>query len=423
MITALSSVFNIDERFPAMAAVDGADSANRVAEQRPLEVNSGSGSKVVLNSLLCFINNKKDELPSDTIVNLCLKVFNTSDIEIAKEELAALTPNGARIKKRVGPKKDTTNLEDIVKKMHELDSLDNEFIFATADLKKLPPITFNSIDVTVLLSRVQSLNDEVTMLKTGIASQHQTNSALQSVCSDMQKVIQQNSTRLDRVEQKDIEMNVAATHNLPSPPKADSIENPAGCPNMNTAKKPTESESDCVTEEQLQLAVGHHPGFLPNHCEPVSKKDKSEERNNTWSTVVRNSKGKLTAVPEETKKPARPVTQKNPSHRKRTIGTAKTDQIKAVIKQKWASVFASRFSPSQDIATLKQYLEEKTDLDVSVQKLDSRHPEKYSSFHIHAECINPSIFMSDDLWPAGIYVRWFKPDHKRNGPSQDIGGN
>ena len=67
---------------------------------------------------------------------------------------------------RKGPKKNVQNLDDCVKRLNELDP-ESEVIpcFVARDLGNLPPITFNSIDVSVLLAKIESMHDEVQLLR------------------------------------------------------------------------------------------------------------------------------------------------------------------------------------------------------------------------------------------------------------------
>ena len=67
---------------------------------------------------------------------------------------------------RKGPKKNVQNLDDVVKRLNELDP-ESEVIpcFVARDLGNLPPITFNSIDVSVLLAKIESMHDEVQLMR------------------------------------------------------------------------------------------------------------------------------------------------------------------------------------------------------------------------------------------------------------------
>jgi hypothetical protein len=100
----------------------------------------------------------------------------------------------------------------------------------------------------------------------------------------------------------------------------------------------------------------------------------------------------------------------------RIIGRAAVATISAVAKRRRvANVFATRFGPNQDTEALRSYLREMTNTEVECTKLTTKYPDHYSSFYIRAECDDPEIFMSDNLWPEGILVRWYRPsDSKTN---------
>ena len=53
------------------------------------------------------------------------------------------------------------NLEDVIKRINVLDSaVDVIPCFIARDFGNLPPIRFDSLDVSVLLTKIESLNDK-----------------------------------------------------------------------------------------------------------------------------------------------------------------------------------------------------------------------------------------------------------------------
>ena len=131
--------------------------------------------EIVVNELLCFVQNKMNMLPSETIVQLCSKHYRTDEIETAKKKLYEVCPTDTRVLNRKGPKKNVQNLDDVVKRLNELDP-EREVIpfFVARDLGNLPPITFNSIDVSVLLAKIESMHDEVQLMRAGMTCQQST---------------------------------------------------------------------------------------------------------------------------------------------------------------------------------------------------------------------------------------------------------
>ena len=112
-------------------------------------------------------------------IKVSIKFFDLQ-IEIAKRKLFDIVPDGdsegMRYIKRQGKKKSTQNLNDILKKLHELD--DDLPIFVAQDLSNLPPISIDGINVSVLLRKIESLSMQVSMLKTGLATQCDTTKSL-----------------------------------------------------------------------------------------------------------------------------------------------------------------------------------------------------------------------------------------------------
>ena len=121
------------------------------------------GEKVIVNELLCFIANKFDSVDSDSLVLLCTKAFTVEDITAAKAILKdacdTLDVLGSlRVTGRTGNDKGKRSMEDIIAMMHKLGGAGPTF--ATTNLKKLPPVGFDSIDVTHLLFRLEKLQTE-----------------------------------------------------------------------------------------------------------------------------------------------------------------------------------------------------------------------------------------------------------------------
>ena len=126
----------------------------------------------------------------------------------------------------------------------------------------------------------------------------------------------------------------------------------------------------------------------------------------TWSTVVR-SRPKRSASLIATGKPQPSNTKSKPV----IIGTARATGIAAVEKRKRrANIFASRFAPDQCHAVaLKRYLDAAFRTSVTCTKLDTKHPDDYSSFLVVAEVDNPRSLLDGQLWPENISVRWYRP--------------
>ena len=86
------------------------------------------------------------------------------------------------------------------------------------------------------------------------------------------------------------------------------------------------------------------------------------------------------------------------------IGKARNLPIKAA--KRFANVFVARLDPNENEVTIKRHLELTLKLDVIVELC--KQSDSQSSFHLSCLCPGTSVFMSDDLWPEGTYLRWWR---------------
>ena len=117
-------------------------------------------SDIIVNEILCFITNKIDLMDHDSLVLTCSKAFSVDDAVAAKSIMKEACTNTdilgtLRIVARTGSDKHKRNIEDIIAMAHKLGT--NGPTFVAKDLRKLPPLTFDSIDVTHLLLRLEKL--------------------------------------------------------------------------------------------------------------------------------------------------------------------------------------------------------------------------------------------------------------------------
>ena len=126
-----------------------------------------------------------------------------------------------------------------------------------------------------------------------------------------------------------------------------------------------------------------------------------------YSNIVRN--GKQKSQPELPR--GRPQ-QNHDKNRKAVIGKGTGLSFRAKDNTRFANVFVSRLEPGLEPEAIKAYLDETLKVNCKVEC--TKASQWYTSFHIECVCKDPSVFMNDQLWPDGAYVRWWKPA-RRNG--------
>ena len=133
------------------------------------EINRQDG--VIVDELLCFLANTIDVLPPQSIADICLTTYDEGEIEADKKRLFDLCAdeNSSRFRWRHGPKKSAVNLDDMMRLLQEKGT--DVPLFVARDLSRLPPITFDSADVSSLLHSVRRAQLEIDVLKASVGIQ------------------------------------------------------------------------------------------------------------------------------------------------------------------------------------------------------------------------------------------------------------
>lgn len=128
---------------------------------------------IVINELLCFVQNKIDVLDEESLVRLVVTAFSTLEISAAKELLfASISTTLRNVSRRKN--KEQKDVEDMICAMKNTEP-DNTPIFVAWQLHKLPPVTFNSLDATKMLKDILLLQTEMKSIKESYATNDQLN--------------------------------------------------------------------------------------------------------------------------------------------------------------------------------------------------------------------------------------------------------
>ncbi|KAL7387451.1 hypothetical protein ABVT39_023677 [Epinephelus coioides] len=248
--------------------------------------------------------------------------------------------------------KDVNNVKDCLKLLSERGESIPRFVSHFLD--KIPSVGFGNMDASALLSRMERLSQEVSMLRGVMETQANVSENLGLATATLER-------RLTDIEtpHESIWANEAAPgpkqRETPAPrlPGEDAKQQPLS---PVWSRPPVLKEGKPKPQKALKMAVLLRPGF--------QNRSKREQ-----------CKGGI-------------------------IGTGTASNI-TVVKTKLVSVFASRFSPDLDADTLCAYFTEKLGKSVTCRKIDSTH-NRFSSFHITAEC---NEVADPQLWLSGVYVR------------------
>lgn len=123
-----------------------------------------TGCNLVISEVLTFVKNKLDVMDEESLSRICVTAFTSEEILSAKKLLYDSIPTVKRIKIRKGDRKTQRDIDDIITLLKQTDP-DFLPVFVARDLQKLPPITFDHVDVTRLLKDILILKDDLKTLQ------------------------------------------------------------------------------------------------------------------------------------------------------------------------------------------------------------------------------------------------------------------
>ncbi|XP_045446742.1 uncharacterized protein LOC123654930 [Melitaea cinxia] len=119
---------------------------------------------IVISELLAYVQNKLSVADEDSIVRICASTFSSEQIEDAKNLLVNSLPADQRKTTRKGKGKENRSMNDIIG-LFKVTDPDVLPIFVARDLDKLPPITFDHLDVSKLLKDLAVVQADIKNIK------------------------------------------------------------------------------------------------------------------------------------------------------------------------------------------------------------------------------------------------------------------
>ncbi|XP_064596696.1 uncharacterized protein LOC135463368 [Liolophura sinensis] len=357
-------------------------------DSNSVDVQADYRSQPIINELLCYLSDKLDVLPIDTLVKLCDDVYSDTEIQNAKDILYKCCGNLVtnKIRKRSGPNRKVNSLQDICKMLHELEPSDIP-CFVARQLSKLPPVSTNHIDVSSLLRELAGvklqMNDIVSKMDD-----------LNSTQINVQK-------KLDRLDSK-----------CASPPTnrktrflEKSITSVGECA---SSKDDTElSQSTRINECNV---VGDSPFANKSKTVPLS-----DITNNT-------APNEASCVDQSMDKSYAAVLSTEGSHPSRTTLEYAGNDFTTVIRNKPrpnkkhelrglrtyppVEIFITRLEPTTTSNDVIQYVKDNSGVNVECKRLDTKY-DTYASFWIRVTGKVSNMLLRSSFWPDEVLVRKF----------------
>ena len=305
---------------------------------------------LVVNELLCFIIQKLDLLPPDSIVQLCHSFYDPKTIRGSKNNLfeAINRPDLCRLVKRKGSKAATEDLKDMINLLQKCPEIPVRYV--AGDLSRLPPITFNDIDVSSLLATMERMQTEMRLLK-------ETQQAQALLVSDL----------------------AGAARSAPSP-------GPSVLPIQSmTFSDALRQNSRTPTPKSLRDNM-QRPASMPP---AASQRSLDLERDTT---------------PQRARERTRNLT--NSSDRRVGSGKHALKTATYAREGRLAEIFVSRLAPDVGCNDVKEHIRSTFKLDATVECV--RATDYHTSYHVSVRCQNPRRLINPVNWPEGAFLKWWR---------------
>lgn len=395
-----------------------------------------------------FCTNKIDVMDEESVIKLCVNSFSLEEISAAKELLFKSFSTTVR---NVSRRKNKTHkdLEDILCVFKNTDP-DITPIFVAKELQKLPPVTFDHIDVTRLLKDIVVLKSELKDLKEldlqklrtdvdTISSDYVSVKQLEELQSDIVKMqrasnidnfhrnINENrgACLLDSFEYDSGPMGLHPLHSLDKVPvhknphknphsknsplkiqtRNGSVEGSIVTkspppPSQPVAKSAAADATLCdvaVTHLPAPTAVGHSADpFAMKQCDTKCKLFSEIMREGEWKLHDQNGKWEV---------------QQRKKSRNRFLGKRGKAVVDPNVNFKAADIkvpiYIYNVSKGTTVCDIVNYVNKKINLIIAPEKMTMKVEKDYDAYKIFVPKQKLELFMEDDFWPDGIAYRRF----------------
>ena len=368
---------------------------------------------VAINELLCFLQNKCDVLDEISIIRLCISSFKSEDVDKAKTLLFEFVPTemGRKITRK-GENKTEKDLQDIIKVLKECEpKIFPKFV--ACDLTKLPPISFDHIDVSKFLTDIRVMQEELNTVKQQILNKCDEQTLKlnieelrsefyqKNIVNNAQNpLVSSNDERARGVNELQLPASLVARRSELTR-TSDESEKEIFVPHAYTSEPalmPTNANAN-PTYASRAAAVPKRPVSLPSKLinkQIVEYSNNNNDDANEWIDVVHKKK--------------RNKYQGNIGIASGISNAFKSADVKIPL-------YISNVDKSTNIQDISEYIKGKTQEKVTVEKISMKLEKPYCSYKVFVSRSKLDLYLNNNIWPEGIMFRRFVEYKKRQGDS------
>ncbi|XP_048477634.1 uncharacterized protein LOC125488624 [Plutella xylostella] len=344
--------------------------------------------KIVINEFLTFIQNKIDVLDELSIVQICATNFTEAEIETGKTTLFDCLPDGNRCVTRKGDEKNKKNIKDVIKLFHAT-APELQPIFVAQDLNRLPPVSFDHVDVTRLLKDLVLLKNELHSLRNDTISKSEMTLFETKVYTDINNL----KSYTTMPEMQTDTPNRQYSKPRPRLQQREDCKTKLNESTKNNVNSGRLSQSSPIASAEIRAEPVHTPTYRDIALRPAQTQAKPTRR-----TAVNKHDDSFILV--ERKKRSKP---KNSN----MIGTAQMS-TKIQVADMTSAIYVSRLKKSSTVEHLKEHISDMGEQCVNVELLQQKQETNFNSFKVTVPRSKLNTYLSAEFWPEGVMYRRFR---------------
>ncbi|KAG7298452.1 hypothetical protein JYU34_018080 [Plutella xylostella] len=380
---------------------------------------------LMVSEVLAFVQNKLDTMDVISLEQICLTSFKEAELAAAKKLLADTATTAVRLVPRRGDGSMKRDLQDIIRVFQETDP-DDIPTYVARDLYKLPPVTFDHVDVTRLLKDIVLLRAEIDEIRGKLEASERASASMQRELSTMRNAdaavaASPPPAREVQAQRVPVTASIATdtvSRRVNDPPPATYAERTrdAACPLRAAAPAPPRPAAAAPSTTRSQQEAAPAP---PRPRPRPRRRRRAAPQAAPQVTLA--AAGALAAPPRAPRNAAVDkdgfilVEKRSPRRRNRNKrGTAPAAcSLKAATPT--VDIYVSRIHANMAHDNIMRYVKERsvgrTEQPVQVlaiERLQSAKQTDFKSFRLRVPADQQKVLLDKDFWPAGIVFRRYR---------------
>lgn len=383
---------------------------------------------IVIDELLAYIQNKISVVDEVSLIKICISAFKSEEIKRSKTLLFESLPTDMRKIARKKEGKENRDMLDIIS-LFKSTNVEIIPVFVARDLDKLPPITFDHLDVSKLLkdlvllkadvcdirstyaalSEVDKLRNEIKEIKSTLSPEHSNRYRSMNINMKRGGYLDSGPMGLSHYEYDTVGVNESEILINSSSPKQIN-------PKTSSVSKTIfnkHSEGVVAVSDSYASRVMAEPISVGNKTSSANESSAAahqltQARAQTSTVPVHNNSGTLNDTEDKWTKVEK-LKRKNKYRYSGRTGIARdTDgQFNFKAAEIKVPIFITNIHKETTNKDITDYIYNKTKEKVVLEKISIKRQTEYNAYKLFVPQQKISMFLDDELWPAGIIFRRF----------------